>query len=581
MNAPQVARVLEEIGTLLELKGENPFKCRAYHNAARVIGTLTDDIQELVRTEELQSLKGVGKAISQKVTELVLTGRIAYHEELKKEFPAGVVQLLKLHGLGPKRIKILYESLHIENLEQLEAAVTRHALVDIPGFGKKIEENILQSIRQLQAQPDKHLFPVARAAAERIKQVLRALPGVHRCDVAGSLRRKKETIGDLDFVVSASANDAPRIMEAFVRHPDVETVLGHGETKSSVSLYSGIHCDLRIVEEHEFPFAMAYFTGSKEHNVEMRARAKQFGYSLNEYGFSLIGSRETRGKAKDAFKCRSEADIYKVLDLAYVAPELREHTGELDAAERNALPSLVEESDLRGTFHCHTTYSDGVNSLVEMVNQARVYGWEYIGIADHSKRATYANGLTEARLKQQLREIDTLNSKQPGFRIFKGTEVDILPDGSLDWSDTILARFDYVVASIHSKFKMTESEATQRIVSALRNPYVTILGHPTGRLLLRRDGYPVNMTEVITAAADLGKVIEINADPNRLDMDWRLCRFAKERGVKIAINPDAHSVEGLHNVTFGVGIARKGWLEKTDIVNCWDVKQVTQFFRKQ
>jgi DNA polymerase (family 10) len=332
------------------------------------------------------------------------------------------------------------------------------------------------------------------------------------------------------------------------------------------------------VSETEFPFALAYFTGSKEHNIEMRSRAKQFGWSLNEYGFSELGADEKRGKAKRLIQCKTEEDIYRSLRLAYVPPELREHMGEIEAAADDAIPELIELNDLRGTFHCHTTYSDGANTLAEMAAAARELGWEYLGIADHSKIAAYAGGLSDEKVKQQLREIDKLNGGFNGFKFFKGTEVDILPDGSLDWNSGVLERFDYVVASIHSKFKMTEAEATRRTIKALKNKYVAMLGHPTGRLLLEREGYPVNMIEVIDAAADYGKMIEINAHPSRLDLDWRLCKYAKEKGVKVCINPDAHNIDGLKDVRYGVGIARKGWLERKDVVNTLSVKEVRKRF---
>jgi DNA polymerase (family 10) len=580
MNNNDVAIILDEMGTLLELRGENPFKCRAYHNVSRIVSALPTDLKELVEKNELQDIKGIGQGLAEKITELVTTGKSLYHEELKASLPQGLLELLRIPGLGPKRIKILHDKLKIKDLAQLQKAAEQHKLASIDGFGEKTEVNILQGIANLQKHQDRHLYSKAQEAAERIFDVIKKQRGVIRCEVAGSLRRRKEIIGDIDILVSAKKKDAASIMKSFTKHEDVEQITGQGETKSSVILRAGINCDLRVVDDDEYPFALAYFTGSKEHNVAMRTLAKQFGWSLNEYGFSHLDAKETRGKAKKVVKCKTEEDIYAAVRLQYVPPELRENMGEIEAAEKKLVPSLIEENDLRGTFHCHTTYSDGRNTLEQMVDAARKLGWKYIGIADHSKVAAYAGGLSAERVKQQHKEIDALNKTFDGFRIFKGTEVDILADGSLDWSNKVLSSFDFVVASIHSKFKMTEAEGTKRIIKALKNKYVTMLGHPTGRLLLEREGYPVNMIEVIKAAADYGKIIEINAHPLRLDLDWRLCRFAKERGVKISINPDAHAIQGLHDVHYGVGIARKGWLTRDDVINTRSLKEVVQFLNR-
>jgi DNA polymerase (family 10) len=485
--------------------------------------------------------------------------------------------MIRIQGLGPKRIKILYEKLHITSLTELKQAAERHNLATLEGFGAKTEENILKGIEQLEKTSDKHLYPEAKLSAENILNTISTLKGVKRCEVAGSLRRRKEIVGDIDIVVSAGKNHRKKIFDLFVHHPEVQDVVARGETKSSVRLNNGIQCDLRIVEEQEYPFALNYFTGSKEHNVAMRSLARTFGWSLNEYAFTPIEGSGTT-KIKPPPRCLEEADLYKAVGLSYIPPELRENMGEIQAASQHAIPRLLEERDLRGTFHCHTTYSDGANTLSEMVRAAQQMGWEYLGIADHSQAAAYAGGLSPERVKKQLAEIDNLNASLKGFRVFKGTEVDILADGSLDFSDKVLSSFDYVVASVHSKFKMTESEATKRIIKALKNRYVTILGHPTGRLLLSRDGYPVNMIDVIHAASDYGKSIEINAHPQRLDLDWRLVKYAKEKGVRLCINPDAHNIDGLRDVFYGVGIARKGWLEAQDVVNAWKTNEVERFF---
>jgi len=579
MDKKEVARILDEIGTLLELKGENPFKCRAYHNASRTIAALTRDLNELIESDELKNIRGIGERLAVKIAELVRTGRLQYYDDLKQSLPPGLIEMLGIPGLGPKRIRLLYDKLQIKTVEQLKQAAEKGKLEKIKGFGEKIEENILRGIELLRKQVDKHLYPQAKEAAERIFGVINKQKSVIRAEIAGSLRRRKEVIGDIDILVSAKRTDAPKLMEVFTSHPDVERVIAKGDTKSSVLLKSSINCDLRVVNDDEYPFALAYFTGSKEHNIEMRSLAKKFGWSLNEYGFSDLGAEQKRGKAKRIVRCREEEDIFTALGLRYIPPELRENMGEIDAARSGKIPTLIEDNDIRGTFHCHTTYSDGANTLEEMAEAAKALGWEYLGIADHSKIAAYAGGLSEEKVKQQSKEIDRLNARLKGFRIFKGTEVDILRDGSLDWSDRVLSMFEYVVASVHSIFNMPEVEMTKRIIKAIKNKYVTMLGHPTGRLLLEREGYPVNMVDVINAAADYGKVIEINSHPMRLDIDWRLCKYAKEKGVKISINPDAHNVDGLKDVFYGVGVARKGWLEKKDVVNAWGLKEVTKFLK--
>jgi len=486
--------------------------------------------------------------------------------------------MLKIQGLGPKKVKVLYEKLNITSVAELEAAAKAGRLEKLDGFGKKTEENILQGIQAMRNRGEKSLYPVAVGAAVMLLDDISKERGVLRSAIAGSIRRRKELIGDIDILVSAKESARARIMERFTSHPQVQTILARGETKSSVVLRQGINCDLRIVADREFPFALNYFTGSKEHNVEMRSRARKQGLSLNEYAFTPLTEDAPRGKKVRIPSCREESDIYEALGLAYIEPELRENMGEFEAAEKAMLPVLLKDTDIKGTLHCHTTYSDGVNTLDQMVGAARPLGWKYLGIADHSRAAAYAGGLSIDKVKDQVREIDGLNEPLKGFRVFKGTECDILPDGSLDWPEKILALFDYVVISIHSNFKMSESDMTKRIIRALKSKHVTLLGHPTGRLLLSRDAYPVDMVQVIDAAADYGKGIEINAHPMRLDLDWRLCRYARDKGVKIYINPDAHNIDGLRDVYTGVGIARKGWLEARHVVNAWPVERVASLF---
>lgn len=574
-----VVAILDEMGTLLELRGANPFKARAFANAARAVEGITRDLGDLVAKGELQTVKGIGASIAAIITELVTTGSAAEYRELREAVPAGLLDMLRIQGLGPKKVKAIHETLGIDTLADLEAAARGHRLASLPGFGEKTEENILKGIEALRVRGDKSLYPKAEEAAAAVFASLAAAKGVIRASVAGSLRRRKEVVGDIDILLSAREADRARLMEAFVRHPEVQSVAAHGDTKSSVVLNAGIPCDLRIVKDSEYPFALNYFTGSKEHNVAMRSRARDRGWSLNEYGFTpLAGGPRRSGKPP---ACRDEKSVYAALGLAYVEPELRESNGEIEAAAADALPDLVDEKDIRGTFHCHTTASDGVNTLQEMVEAARALGWEYLGIADHSKAAAYAGGLSEEKLRKQGKEIDALNARLRKFRVFKGTECDILPDGSLDWPDRVLAGLDFVVVSVHSAFRMTEAEMTRRIVRAVRNRHVTMLGHPTGRLLLAREGYPVDMIQVIDAAADHGTMIEINAHPSRLDLDWRLCRYAKEKGVLVPVNPDAHTVGGLRDVRYGVGVARKGWLEKKDVLNTRTLAAVEKLLERR
>jgi DNA polymerase (family X) len=512
------------------------------------------------------------------ITDLVATGKSRDHDELKASVPAGVLEMLKIQGLGPKKVKVLYEKLSITGINELEAAARAGRLEKLDGFGKKTEENILQGIQAMRNRGEKSLYPAAVDAGEMLLADIRKERGVLRSALAGSIRRRKELVGDIDILVSAKKTARAGIMERFAAHPQVQTILAQGETKSSVVLQQGINCDLRIVADKEFPFALNYFTGSKEHNVEMRSRARKQGLSLNEYAFTALTEEAPRGKKVRVPSCSEEADIYEALGLAYIEPELRENMGEFEAAEKGTLPNLLKETDIKGTLHCHTTYSDGVNTLDQMVSAARALGWKYLGIADHSRAAAYAGGLSIDRVKDQIREIDGLNERLKGFRVFKGTECDILPNGSLDWPEKILTLFDYVVISIHSNFKMSETDMTKRIIRALKSKHVTLLGHPTGRLLLARDPYPVDMVQVIDAAADYGKGIEINAHPMRLDLDWRLCRYARDKGVKIYINPDAHNIDGLRDVYTGVGVARKGWLEAQHVVNAWPVDRVVKLF---
>ena len=564
-----VIRILEEIGVLLELKGESPFKSIAYANAARRLESLEEDLEALVRRGGLTSIKGIGEALSRKITELVTTGRLEYYEKLKASVPPGHLEMLRIPGLGPKKIRALHEKLSIETLGELEYACMENRLVELPGFGARTQEKILAGIEHLKRYRERRLCSEALAAAEPLLAKLQGHPGVVEASMAGSLRRGNETVKDIDLV--AAANDPEALSSWFASQPDVESVIARGGTKVSVSLKAGINADLRIVSPREYPFALHHFTGSKEHNVAMRGRAKQLGIKMNEYGLFRDDALLT---------CRSEQEVFAALGLAWVPPELRENTGELEAAETGVMPSLVEMKDIRGIFHIHTTASDGASTLEALVAAAKRMGLEYIGITDHSESAFYAGGLTPEDVRKQHRAIDALNRRDPAFRIFKGIEADILPDGRLDYDEATLGSFDFVIAAVHSHFGMSGEEMTRRILRALENRRTTILAHPTGRLLLAREPYALDLERIIDAAAALGKVIELNANPHRLDLDWRHCKYAKRQGARIAVNPDAHHVEGLADMRYGLSIARKGWLEAPDIINCMGLEEMTTFLEK-
>ena len=562
MNKDQIAAIFENIARLLELKGENPFKIRAYTHAVRALEILSEPVETLVAEERVSSVDGIGKAISEKITELVQTGRLAYYDKLRDEFPPDILTLFDIQGLGGKKIKALWDALRIDSVTKLERACKSGAVAELPGFGEKTAANIIKAIEHMRKHAGEFRFGDIAALAEGLLEDLRGHPDVNLAQIAGSYRRKKEIVRDLDFIVSS--RNAEGVMTYFTSHPLVESILAQGATKSSVLLKSGIQCDLRVVSGAEYPFALNYFTGSKEHNVRMRSRALSKGWSLNEYRFSAAEGRELREPLPEIHE---ENDIYRALGLDPVEPELRENRGEIEAAEHHKLPRLVEWTNLRGTFHNHTTASDGRASLEDMIAAAKELGLEYLGIADHSKSSFQANGLDEKRLAAQVERIRELNAAETDFRIFAGTECDILKDGSLDFSNDILSTLDYVVASVHSSFTMPEAEMTERIIRAIQNPHVTMLGHLTGRLLLSREPYQVNIPAILDAAAETGTIIELNANSRRLDLDWRWWPLAREKGVKCSINPDAHTTAGLQDLLFGVGIARKGWLTKDDVIN--------------
>ncbi|MGJ7046060.1 DNA polymerase/3'-5' exonuclease PolX [Thermoanaerobacterium thermosulfurigenes] len=568
MDKKTVTDILNEIGLLLELKGENPFKSRAYYNAARTIEVLDDDIEKLIKEDRLKDVKGIGDALNKKLTELITTGRLEYYENLKASIPEGLIEMLKIPGLGPKKIKTLYDKLDIKTVGELEYACIENRLVELPGFGEKTQKKILEGIQFIKQFSGKHLFMDAYLEATSLKQYLVDSGLTIRCEIAGSLRRRKETVKDIDIL--ATCDNPEKLMDVFTKYEGIRDIVAKGETKTSVILKSGINVDLRVVKDEEFPYALHHFTGSKEHNTAMRHRAKQMGIKMNEYGLF---------KDDLLVKCYDEDDIFKSLALQYIPPELRENMGEIEAAEKGLLPILIDEKDIKGVFHVHTIYSDGANTISEMVNAARDCGYKIIGITDHSKSAFYANGLKEEDVLRQLDEIDELNNKYSDIKILKGIESDILKDGSLDYDEDILRRLDFVIASVHSNFKMTKDDMTERIIKAIKNKYTKIIGHLTGRLLLARDGYDIDVYKIIDSVAEYGKIIEINGSPYRLDLDWRYIKYAKEKGVKFAICPDAHRIEGLDDMKYGIGIARKGWLEAKDVINTYEYDELKKVLK--
>ena len=563
MDKKEVAAILDEIGTLLELKGENPFKSRAYSAGARAIEALEEDLVAVINDNRLREVKGIGEGLAQKISELVRTGHLPYYEELKQELPESLREMLRIPGLGPKKIKMLHDQLGIKSIGELEYACNENRLVELPGFGEKSQKKVLQGIGFLRKYQNQFLSSTALEAAEPIFKSLSKLKQVKRASLAGSIRRKKELVKDIDIVVSTPESTA--VMDYFTSIPQAERIIAKGDTKSSIITAAGIQVDLRTVSDH-------HFTGSKEHNIAMRGRAIHLGMKMNEYGLF---------KGEKLVPCKDEEEIFRSLKLDYIPPELREDRGEIEAAEKHRLPRLVEERDIRGTFHAHTSHSDGTCSLKELAQEAQKLGYTYLGITEHSQSAHYARGLTPDQLAALFKEIDETNRQLKGFRLLKGTEADILPDGTLDYADSVLAQCDFVIASVHSNFSQSQAEMTARIIRALNNPFVTMLGHPTGRLLLSREPYAVDMLQVIDAAAEAGVAIEINAHPLRLDLDWRLCQHAKTKGVKVAINPDAHNAEGLRDVLFGVNVARKGWLGPEDVLNAMTVKEISSFLEQR
>ncbi len=582
MTKDEIAAALDEIGTLLALQGENDFRTRAYSNGARTLAQLDGDLAELIATKQLGKVRGIGEALEEKITTLFQTGRLPYLDDLKAAVPPGLLTMLRLPGIGPKKVRALNLELGLETIAALKTACEAGQVAALKGFGEKTQTKILEGIAFLDVVGNRVRIDKAIALGEALLEQIRAFPGVIRAELCGSLRRRRETAKDIDIVVSST--DAAPIMAAFVALQQVLKITGQGPTKSSIIAEMNylrekivLNADLRVVSEAEFPYAVLHFTGSKDHNVRLRQLANDRGLSLNEYALSWTDAANTTPIPQ--FK--TEQEIYAHLGLDWIAPELREDTGELEAAASHTLPILVESNQIRGVFHNHTLASDGTASLEEMALACKKLGLEYFGVGDHSQSLTVANGLTPDRVRAQWAEIDVLNARLKGIHIFKGTEVDILEDGTLDFEDDLLAGFDYVVASVHSFFNLSEEAQTKRICTALSHPSVTMLGHATGRLLLRREGYKVDLNAVIQTAAKFGKMIEINAQPDRLDLDWTYVKRAKALGVPLVINPDAHHPDDLALYPYGVNVARRGWLTAADVFNTLPLAKVRARLKRQ
>jgi len=568
----RAAAIFQEIAALLELKGANPFKVRAFTNGARSILALEADLETMVREGRLSEIPGIGKGLARDLTELVTTGSLRAHEELRESVPAGLSTLLKVPGLGPKKILLLWERLQITDLTALEVACRGGRLRELDGFGQKTETKILEGLESVRRYEGRVLWTVAHRVGKGIEEELAKLPEVARVCMAGSVRRRVETVHDVDLIASVEEDHRDKVMEAFTSQGMAARVSGRGSTKSSIVTADGLQVDLRAVSEAEFPFALHHFTGSKEHNTKLRGMAKGMGMKMSEWGVF---------RGEERLAARDEAEVFALLGLPYMAPEIREDQGEIEAALAGSLPDLVDQQSIRGVLHAHTTASDGKATLREMAEGARARGFQFLGISDHSASAFYANGLDAERLRAQGLEIEKLNAENSGITILHGVESEIREDGSLDYDEEVLAGLDFVIASIHSQFGMSREAMTERILSAIRHPAVSVLGHPTGRLLLRREGYDIDVDRILQEAGRLGVAVEINGNPRRLDLDWRHLRRAVSLGVTLSIGPDAHSVGSLDDTWTGLAVARKGWLGPGHLLNCRSAADVLSFCRRR
>ncbi len=570
MKNHEIAALFERIANVLELKGENTFRINSYRKAARVIGDLIEDIEELARAGKLTDIPGIGEGTAEKIVEYINTGKMSKYDEVMQGVSEETVTLMQIPGLGPKTVAMLNKELSIASLSDLEKALQEGKLKGLFGIGDKKIENIVKGIALFKTSQQRISIGMAYPVVKRIIEGLRHNPRITDIQAAGSLRRMKETVGDIDILVSGT--EGAEIVKSFVGMRGVTQTLAAGDTKGSVRVEEGVQVDLRVVREDEFGAALQYFTGSKEHNIHLREIAKKKGLKISEYGI-FKGDVKVGG--------RLEEEIYKTLDMDWIPPELRENRGEIEAARAGKLPKLIELSDIKGDLHNHSNWSDGIPTFQEMAEHAMKMGYKYLVVSDHSKSLHVANGLKDDELLEEIEEIDKLNKKFKGFTLLKATEVDIKADGSLDFPDKLLEKLDIVVASIHSGFKQGKEKITGRMIAAIRNPYVNIIAHPTGRLISKREGYEVDLDKIIEACAETGTALEINCYYDRLDLNDINCKKANEAGVMIAISTDAHHLDQMWMMELGVGIARRGWLETKDVINTFSIDKLKAFCRKK
>jgi DNA polymerase (family X) len=601
MDNQKIADIFQEIGDILEIQGANRFRVLAYQKAARIIADMPKDLSDIYRKDprKLEEIPGIGKDLAGKITELIKTGKCKFHEDLLKHFDKGLLEILRVRGIGPKKVQLFYAKLGIDSIAKLKKAASDGQLRDLPGMGEKSEEDIIKSLGEYDMHTERMMLITALKQAEEIVTHMKKCKFVTRAQYAGSLRRMKDTIGDIDVLASAKnpKKESGKIMDHFIIFGDVASVIAHGDTKTSVILASGVQADLRVIDEKIFGAALHYFTGSKAHNITIRDRAKKKGLKVNEYGVFKLKPKEILIGGK------TEEEVFKAVGLPYIEPELREDRGEIEAALKGRLPKIVDLKDLRGDLHVHSRWSDGATEIEEIARAYMAAGFSYIAMTDHSPSVSIAHGLTPDRFKMQWDEIDEINndfekeagaSKSEGargqgapavgarpFKILKGVECDILPDGKMDLPDSILKKMDIVIASVHSRFNMTEKEQTERVLRAFKNPYVKIFGHPTGRLINQREPYQIDMERIIDAAIKEGIALEIDSQPSRLDLYDYYCKMAKDKGAKFTVDSDAHAIPQMGFLRLGVSVARRGWLEKKDILNTLPPEKLFDYWKSK
>jgi DNA polymerase (family 10) len=570
MKNREIADIFEKMALMLEFKGEIVFKINAYHKAARILRDITEDVEALHREGKLSGIPGIGKGLADKIGEYLSTGAISKYQELKRDVSDDMLYMMRVQGVGPKTAALVHEKLKVEDIADLEQAIRAGLVRELPGMGPKKEENILRGIQLLRESEGRVSLGVALPLAEELIAALKEETGIERIAAAGSLRRMKETVGDIDILTAGS--EGQKIIQAFTRLPMVRDVLAAGETKGSVITEGGIQADLRVVAEDSYGAALQYFTGSVEHNVKLRGIAQRMGFKINEYGV-FKGDEKLCGA--------NEEDIYEAVGLCWIPPELREDRGEVEAAVEGALPSLVSPEDIKGDLHVHSSWSDGSASIEDMARKAMSMGYQYLVITDHSKSLRIGNGLHEKDLYLKLEEMEKVQGRLKGIAVLSGTEVDIMNDGSLDYPDELLSRLDIVVAAIHSGFKQEEEQLTMRTLKAMENPHVDVIAHPTGRLIGTREAYKIDMARVIEVAAETGTAIEVNSYPERMDLDDAGCLRAKNRGVKVAVNTDSHHPDQMWIMRLGVAVARRGWLGPEDVVNTFPLEKLLKWTEKK